>query len=98
MGLSLAQPYLVNATIIYISFSSSYPNYHGYGLIGAYALCYLGIAVIASTPTLSISCRAPLTLLPVNHAMVHAHCFSNYGQDSGSSRDYHLQEYAYCQG
>ena len=45
MGLSLAQPYLVNAAILYITFHETRPLNYGYGLIGAYALCYLGIAV-----------------------------------------------------
>ncbi len=44
MGLSLAQPYLVNAAIRYIDNSSLSESY-GYGLIGAYAATYLGIAV-----------------------------------------------------
>ncbi len=45
MGLSLAQPYLVNASILYISFHQTKPDSYGYGLIGGYALCYLGTAV-----------------------------------------------------
>ncbi len=45
MGFSLAQPYLVNNTILYITFHTQLPLSHGYGLIGGYALCYTGIAV-----------------------------------------------------
>jgi len=45
MGLSLSQPYLVNASITYISLHAIKPVQYGYGLIGGYALCYLGIAV-----------------------------------------------------
>jgi ATP-binding cassette, subfamily C (CFTR/MRP), member 1 len=45
MGLSLAQPYLVKASILYITFHAIRPDNYGYGLIGAYALTYLGIAV-----------------------------------------------------
>ena len=45
MGLSLAQPYLVNAAILYITFHETRPLNYGYGLIGAYAITYLGIAV-----------------------------------------------------
>ena len=44
MGLSLAQPYLVNAAINYIDDPNLAKSY-GYGLIGAYALTYIGIAV-----------------------------------------------------
>lgn len=44
MGLSLAQPYLVSAAINYID-NQNLPKSYGYGLIGGYALCYLGIAV-----------------------------------------------------
>ncbi|CAK7197974.1 hypothetical protein SEUCBS139899_000628 [Sporothrix eucalyptigena] len=44
MGLSLAQPYLVSAAINYIDNPSLSVSY-GYGLIGGYALCYLGIAL-----------------------------------------------------
>ena len=45
MGFSLAQPYLVNNTILYITFHETLPVSRGYGLIGGYALCYTGIAV-----------------------------------------------------
>ncbi|KAH8881696.1 P-loop containing nucleoside triphosphate hydrolase protein [Thozetella sp. PMI_491] len=45
MGFSLAQPYLVNKTILYISFHKTLPDSYGYGLIGGYALCYIGIAL-----------------------------------------------------
>jgi hypothetical protein len=55
IGFSLAQPYLVNATIRYIGLHSTLPLRYGYGLIGAYALCYVGIAVSVIGP-------APLTL------------------------------------
>lgn len=44
MGLSLAQPYLVSAAINYID-NANLPKSYGYGLIGAYAITYLGIAV-----------------------------------------------------
>lgn len=49
MGLSLAQPYLVNAAINYID-NTSLPKSYGYGLIGAYAVTYLGIAVCGPLP------------------------------------------------
>ncbi|KAK3316810.1 P-loop containing nucleoside triphosphate hydrolase protein [Apodospora peruviana] len=45
VGFSLAQPYLVNKTILYIAFHKTLPNSYGYGLIGAYGLCYIGIAL-----------------------------------------------------
>ncbi len=45
VGFSLAQPYLINSMINYISFHDRLPDYYGYGLIGAYALCYIGLAV-----------------------------------------------------
>lgn len=48
MGLSLAQPYLVSAAINYIDNAALAKSY-GYGLIGAYAIVYLGIAVRAVT-------------------------------------------------
>ena len=44
----MTQPYLINAMITYITFHSRLPNNYGYGLIGAYALCYTGLAVGAS--------------------------------------------------
>lgn len=52
-GFTLSQPFLVHSTLTYIassrppssgSSSSSQPKEYGYGLCGAYALCYLGIA------------------------------------------------------
>ncbi len=45
VGFNLAQPYLINAMITYITFHSRLPDNYGYGLIGAYALCYIGIAI-----------------------------------------------------
>ncbi|KAL1890953.1 hypothetical protein Sste5346_007950 [Sporothrix stenoceras] len=44
MGLSLAQPYLVSAAINYIDNAALAKSY-GYGLIGAYAIVYLGVAL-----------------------------------------------------
>ncbi|KAH8891756.1 ABC transporter [Thozetella sp. PMI_491] len=43
----LAQPYLINSMITYVTFHKSLPENYGYGLIGAYALCYIGIALSA---------------------------------------------------
>ncbi|KAK3935755.1 P-loop containing nucleoside triphosphate hydrolase protein [Diplogelasinospora grovesii] len=45
VGFSLAQPYLINNTLLYITFHQRLPDYYGYGLIGAWALCYIGIAL-----------------------------------------------------
>jgi ATP-binding cassette, subfamily C (CFTR/MRP), member 1 len=45
VGFSLAQPYLINVTLAYITNHSRLPENYGYGLIGAYALCYVGLAV-----------------------------------------------------
>jgi ATP-binding cassette, subfamily C (CFTR/MRP), member 1 len=45
IGFSLAQPYLVNSTIRYISLHDLLSVSYGYGLIGGYALCYIGIAL-----------------------------------------------------
>lgn len=61
MGFSLSQPYLVNKTITYISFHKTLPDYYGYGLIGAYGLCYLGIAV--GIPNISLKGLGMLTVL-----------------------------------
>ena len=45
VGFSIAQPFLVEATINYITRHASIPVSHGYGLIAAYALTYVGFAV-----------------------------------------------------
>jgi len=45
VGFSLTQPYLIHATITYVTFHRRLPEYYGYGLIGAYALVYTGLAV-----------------------------------------------------
>jgi ATP-binding cassette subfamily C (CFTR/MRP) protein 1 len=45
VGFSLAQPYLIKTTIAYITNHSRLPGNYGYGLVGAYALCYMGLAV-----------------------------------------------------
>ena len=44
VGVMLAQPFLVKATLQYLASPDKHES-HGYGLIGAYALCYVGIAV-----------------------------------------------------
>lgn len=46
---TFAQPFLVNTTIKYVSEKNA-NVYHGKGLIGAWALVYLGIAVGDSLP------------------------------------------------
>ncbi|KAK3353395.1 ABC transporter [Lasiosphaeria hispida] len=45
MGFDLTQPFLISSTIRYISAHGSAPAFYGHGLIGAYALCYVGIAI-----------------------------------------------------
>ncbi len=45
VGFSLAQPYLIGSMITFITFHDRLPGNYGYGLVGAYALCYLGLAV-----------------------------------------------------
>ena len=50
VGFSIAQPFLVEATISYITNHSAMPVSHGYGLIGAYALTYIGFAVSGYWP------------------------------------------------
>ena len=44
-GFSLSQPYLIHAMITYISNHRRLPDHYGYGLIGAYALVFTGLAV-----------------------------------------------------
>ncbi|KAK0644149.1 ABC transporter [Cercophora newfieldiana] len=44
-GFTLSQPFLVRSTLTYISSRPAMPRDYGYGLIGAFALCYIGIAV-----------------------------------------------------
>lgn len=51
-GFSLSQPYLIHAMITYVTFHSRLPDYYGYGLIGAYALVYTGLAVGRSSACL----------------------------------------------
>jgi hypothetical protein len=41
---TFAQPFLINATIKFVG-SKDPDSYHGKGLIGAWALVYLGISV-----------------------------------------------------
>lgn len=45
IGFVLAQPFLVNTTLSYIQNHTIYPVSYGYGLIGAYGIVYIGIAV-----------------------------------------------------
>ncbi|PTB72853.1 P-loop containing nucleoside triphosphate hydrolase protein [Trichoderma longibrachiatum ATCC 18648] len=51
---TFAQPFLVNTTIKYVGDQNANP-YHGKGLIGAWALVYLGIAVSRSLYTYEVS-------------------------------------------
>lgn len=48
IGFVLAQPFLVNTTLSYIQNHTTYPVSYGYGLIGAYGIVYIGIAVCIS--------------------------------------------------
>ncbi|KAK0715388.1 P-loop containing nucleoside triphosphate hydrolase protein [Lasiosphaeris hirsuta] len=45
MGFDLAQPFLISSTLHYISDHENAPAFYGHGLIGAYGLCYVGIAI-----------------------------------------------------
>jgi hypothetical protein len=45
IGFMIAQPYLVKATLAYIMSHDTLPVSYGYGLIAAYGLTYIGIAV-----------------------------------------------------
>lgn len=45
VGFSIAQPFLVNATLSYMTRSATLPPQIGYGLIGAFAVTYTGIAI-----------------------------------------------------
>ncbi len=45
VGFNIAQPFLVQATLLFVQGGTAEPVYYGYGLIGAYLLVYLGIAV-----------------------------------------------------
>jgi ATP-binding cassette subfamily C (CFTR/MRP) protein 1 len=48
VGLNLAQPFLISDTIKYIQLSVSTDSAKGYGLIGAFALVYIGVAIFTS--------------------------------------------------
>lgn len=50
IGFLLAQPFLVNTALRYIQNHAEYPVSYGYGLIGAYGLVYIGIAVCTPFP------------------------------------------------
>jgi len=56
MGVSLAQPYMVNASILYISNHRTKSVSYGYGLIGAYAIVYFITAVRLSQLLFAPSC------------------------------------------
>jgi ATP-binding cassette, subfamily C (CFTR/MRP), member 1 len=45
IGFLLAQPFLVNTMLRYIQNHIDYPISYGYGIIGAYGIVYIGIAV-----------------------------------------------------
>ena len=64
MGLNLAQPYLVNASILYITFHASRPINYGYGLIGAFALTYFLTAVRISSHYVEYSLLTSLRSSP----------------------------------
>lgn len=49
VGFSIAQPFLVQTTLTYIANHTTEDLNHGYGLIGAYALTYIGLAVSATS-------------------------------------------------
>jgi hypothetical protein len=47
LGFTFAQPFLINQTVIFVSQSVEEATQNtGYGLIGAFALVYIGLAVI----------------------------------------------------
>ena len=49
-GFTFAQPFLVTKAVAFASAPTSQPyDNYGYGLIGAYAIVYTGIAVCSST-------------------------------------------------
>lgn len=51
---TFSQPFLVQAALSYLESEHPVPQSHGYGLIGAYFLCYLGIAVGLTLVTTTI--------------------------------------------
>ncbi len=51
VGFSIAQPFLVQTTLVYITNSPAKPPAYGYGLIGAYGLTYVGLAVSGHLPS-----------------------------------------------
>ena len=94
VGFSLAQPYLIHSTITYITYHTKLPENYGYGLIGAYALCYIGLAV-SPPENLTQSSHSNFPALP---ALVDASGFSDHDKDPWSSGYLQLQENAYCTG
>jgi ATP-binding cassette subfamily C (CFTR/MRP) protein 1 len=45
VGFSLAQTYLINATIGYVTYHSRLLENYGYGIVKVYAICYMGLAL-----------------------------------------------------
>lgn len=94
VGFSIAQPYLVNSMITYITYHSQLPNNYGYGLLGAYAICYTGLAVgISNSRILTASRNA--NLLPVLAANVDAGGIPGYDKDQRSPDYDNLPENAH---
>lgn len=95
MGFSLGQPYLIHATITYITYHARLPENYGYGLIGAYALCYIGLAVSSPDTQILIS-RIGHSNVPAFPTLVDANRVSGYDENPRSSGHFHLQENANC--
>lgn len=45
IGFSIMQPFVIEDAINFVEGKDDLPNRFGYGLIGAYAIAYIGIAV-----------------------------------------------------
>lgn len=55
IGLTFAQPFLIRRTIDYVSNRSDQPGNVGWGLVGAYAIVYTGLALLTASSTYLIN-------------------------------------------
>ena len=55
IGLTFAQPFLIRRTIDYVSSRSDQPGNVGWGLVGAYAIVYIGLALLTASSTYLIN-------------------------------------------
>lgn len=83
IAFSITQPFLIETAIEFVD-AGTKPNRYGYGLVGAFGITYLGIAVCLQSFS---SEGAPLTafILGLNGVVRVSHCASACNDPCGSN-------------